>query len=435
MTLSILPGMIYLYFIYIIPIKLHREVYKLNRSIDEENLNKKLITDDEDFHVILQKRRTELKNLKIKLNEKEKSRKNWLLVIEKNKDEIFWNILRRRSIRRLDSKLTKLKSEIREIERIILHYLINGGERNLAIKNFLVAHQIFEETLKIADKPEDVNMLKTKLNLAENEINKKKIKQIKLLIEKGNDLKKEVKFKNVINELQKALNTANEMFASDEKTNEVKNLKEKMNDIYSIQIKILIKHGNQLKSKKIFNKIIKTFDNALDISNKMYSSTQKGQIVKIIKDNFDLIYSDMIKEKIESGNQLRKQNKFDDSIQTLQIASNIAKKIYNSRKKNNEIRKINILINQSKIAKIKNTILNLGVKFDRLHIAEIVEKCSESEGDIIDTALEMIKNKEIYAEYFKSTQSVVFDKQANIDEIDKLMEVYKEWEEKEVGKK
>jgi len=167
----------------------------------------------------------------------------------------------------------------------------------------------------------------------------------------------------------------------------------------------------------------------------MHSSTQKDHIKKIIKDNFDLIYSDMIKEKIESVNQLRKQNEFDDSIQTLQIASNIAKKIYNSSKKNNEIRKINILINQSKIAKIKNTILNLGVKFDRLHIAEIVEKCSESEGDIIDTALEMIKNKEIYAEYFKSTQSVVFDKQANIDEIDKLMEVYKEWEEKEVEKK
>ena len=435
MTLSILPGMLYLYFIYVTPIKLHREVYKLNRSIDEENLNKKLITEDEEFRVILQKRRTELKNLEIKLNEKEKSRKNLLLVIEKNKEEIFTNILRNVSIRRLHSKLTKLKSEIREIERIILHYLINGGERNLAIKNFLVVHQIFEKALKIANKPEDVNMLKTKIKLTENEINKEKIKQIILFIEKGNDLKKEARFKNTINELQKALNIANEMFASDEKIIEVKKLKAKMNDIYSIQIKILIKQGNQLKSKEIFNKIIETFDKALDISNKMYSSAQKDQIKKIIEDNFDLIYSGMIKEKIESGNQLRKQNKFDDSIQTFQIASNIAKKMYNSRKKNNEIRIIKSLINQSKIAKIKNTILNLGVKFDRLHIAEIVEKCSESEGDIIDTALEMIKNKEIYAEYFKSTQSVVFDKQANIDEIDRLMATYKEWEEKGVGKK
>ncbi len=43
----------------------------------------------------------------------------------------------------------------------------------------------------------------------------------------------------------------------------------------------------------------------------------------------------------------------------------------------------------------------------------------------------MIKNKEIYATYFESSKSVAFDQQANINEIDKLMSVYNEWEEKE----
>lgn len=38
-----------------------------------------------------------------------------------------------------------------------------------------------------------------------------------------------------------------------------------------------------------------------------------------------------------------------------------------------------------------------------------------------------------YAEYFKSTKSIAFNQQANIDEIDKLMAAYKEW--KKVGKK
>jgi len=47
----------------------------------------------------------------------------------------------------------------------------------------------------------------------------------------------------------------------------------------------------------------------------------------------------------------------------------------------------------------------------------------------------MIDKKEIYAKYFESSKSVAFDQQANIDEIDKLMEAYKEWEEKKVGKK
>lgn len=85
--------------------------------------------------------------------------------------------------------------------------------------------------------------------------------------------------------------------------------------------------------------------------------------------------------------------------------------------------------------KIKSLILKLAIKYDRLHIAEIAEKCGEPEDCIIVVSQDMIKEKEIYAEYFKSTKSVVFDKQANIDEIDALMEQYKKWEEKGIGKK
>ncbi len=47
----------------------------------------------------------------------------------------------------------------------------------------------------------------------------------------------------------------------------------------------------------------------------------------------------------------------------------------------------------------------------------------------------MIINREIYGQYFKSLGFVVFNQKANIEEIDKLMATYKEWEEKEVGKK
>lgn len=54
---------------------------------------------------------------------------------------------------------------------------------------------------------------------------------------------------------------------------------------------------------------------------------------------------------------------------------------------------------------------------------------------IIDIVKVMINNNEIYAQYFSSTKALAFDQQANIAEIDKLMETYKEWEEKEIGKK
>lgn len=42
----------------------------------------------------------------------------------------------------------------------------------------------------------------------------------------------------------------------------------------------------------------------------------------------------------------------------------------------------------------------------------------------------MIKNKEIYAEYFKSSNSISFNQLANIDEIDDWMKKYEEWDNK-----
>ena len=85
---------------------------------------------------------------------------------------------------------------------------------------------------------------------------------------------------------------------------------------------------------------------------------------------------------------------------------------------------------------IKKTVLELGTKFARLQIAEISEECVvKDEQLIVDTVREMIDNKEIYAQYFSSTKSVAFNQQANVDEIDKLMATYKEWEEKKVEKK
>lgn len=87
------------------------------------------------------------------------------------------------------------------------------------------------------------------------------------------------------------------------------------------------------------------------------------------------------------------------------------------------------------IKKIKKVVLHLGTQFTRLQINEIAEECGiYNSQEIIDTVRDMIKNKEIYAKYFLSSKTVAFNQQANIDEIDKLMEAYKDWEEKGLKK-
>lgn len=83
---------------------------------------------------------------------------------------------------------------------------------------------------------------------------------------------------------------------------------------------------------------------------------------------------------------------------------------------------------------IKKTILDLGIQYANLEVREISEVCKASKITIIDTIEEMIKKKEIYADYFKSSRTVAFNKQANIKEIDNLMAMYGAWEEGQEGK-
>ena len=84
---------------------------------------------------------------------------------------------------------------------------------------------------------------------------------------------------------------------------------------------------------------------------------------------------------------------------------------------------------------IKKIVLDLGTKYTRLEVREISEKCGYDSDSIIVVINSMIMNNEIYAEFFKSSNTVSFDQQANIDEIDELMAVFKDWEDNHYTKK
>lgn len=85
--------------------------------------------------------------------------------------------------------------------------------------------------------------------------------------------------------------------------------------------------------------------------------------------------------------------------------------------------------------KIKKIVLDLGTKFTRLEVREISEKCGYDSDSIIGVLNNMIIKKEIYAEFFKSSNTVSFDQQANIEEIDVLMAAFKDWEDSHYTKK
>ena len=84
--------------------------------------------------------------------------------------------------------------------------------------------------------------------------------------------------------------------------------------------------------------------------------------------------------------------------------------------------------------KIRKSVLNFGIKGGRLEIKEIAEETGKDRTIIIPVVKEMIKNKEIDAEYFKSSKSIVYNRQTASGEIDELIEEFKKWEEEKPGK-
>ena len=74
--------------------------------------------------------------------------------------------------------------------------------------------------------------------------------------------------------------------------------------------------------------------------------------------------------------------------------------------------------------------------YDRIEIPEISEISKiNDENLIVNIIQDMILNKEINAQYLPNSRAIIFDHQLNIEEIDKLIDTYKEWEEAELGKK
>lgn len=94
----------------------------------------------------------------------------------------------------------------------------------------------------------------------------------------------------------------------------------------------------------------------------------------------------------------------------------------------------NIRINAEEEAIVKRKIIEFGGKIARLKVKDISEKSNIDTSTVFKILREMIKNQEIYAEYFKSSKTVAFNQIANIENIDSLMRLYEDWEHQKLKK-
>jgi len=299
----------------------------------------------------------------------------------------------------------RLEREQLEKERIIREELERGRlkiediiriaqEKLKAIKELETKKKSLEKILfKIKDKIQEKTITET-------------ITELKNII----DVSKTYNFKEVLYTARDLLNFYDELL-------NIKNLIEKDQISNSIiRLNEIIREATIQKYKDVINQANLMLDKEIIKETKKKSSSIE-----------DLIKEEKFETAVKELNDLKltaKKNNLNDTIDWVEQKLELCTKLKEEK------------IRMEKMNIIKKTILDLGIKFGRLQIMEISEVCSIKEEQlIIDTIKEMIDNKEIYAQYFSSTKSVAFDQQANIDEIDKLMSTYRDWEDKKVGKK
>jgi hypothetical protein len=86
-------------------------------------------------------------------------------------------------------------------------------------------------------------------------------------------------------------------------------------------------------------------------------------------------------------------------------------------------------------AKVRKKILELATTYTNFKLKNVAKMTGIDKDTIIKIVNEMIAHKEIYAEYFSNSKKFAFNKRANLEEIDNLMELYRQWEEQKIGKK
>ena len=218
--------------------------------------------------------------------------------------------------------------------------LINQDDYEQSIQLVDDAAHKFTKALEIAENMVESEQKNKELEIIRNLINKTCIDGIKPRKEKGIQLIAQKEFEGAIRELYSVISIAKHMvIPEDQENEELNNVKNVINKVYSAQILDIIEAGNSLVELKKYNEAIEVFNNALNITNKMYLSNEMDEEVSKIKNS---IYQTELKQIISKGNLSDKQEKFSVEIKRLSELLEHAKIIKEPELKSQEMERIKL---------------------------------------------------------------------------------------------
>jgi len=204
------------------------------------------------------------------------------------------------------------------------------------------------------------------------------------------------------------------MKVSEEKEEELLNMKEAIEEKIA-EIENIIKENRIDKAIKDLVEIIEMaekydYKDLVDDAKQKLNQCKELEIEKKKEEELQRIEEEL-KTNLSKIDGFIEKNKVQDALENLVELEEIAKEqdfkelVKSIEDKINKCKDLQLKI----ISKIRNTILNYSTKLARLELLDIIDKVDIQDEILIEKTIhEMIKNKEINAEYFSSSKSVAF---------------------------
>ncbi|MHA1376090.1 MAG: hypothetical protein ACTSR7_17575 [Promethearchaeota archaeon] len=197
-----------------------------------------------------------------------------------------------------EDELNSIRSQIDQVYSIEIIDYVDKLRENVNNQNYAEAFQTLDEAMRIADKIEDIEMRNYEIDQINYLINKTKFDES---IHKAKVIRDEGRYDNAINLLKDTLVQAENFHANDSDNKQLTNIKNTINETYSIQIRLLVEQGNKLKDNNNIEEALNSYQDAINITAKLFESELKSREIANLKNLINQIHVTSLKPVVEEG--------------------------------------------------------------------------------------------------------------------------------------
>ncbi len=259
------------------------------------------------------------------------------------------------------TEIDNIKNAINQTYSVQIDNIVTQAIHLTSQKNFDKAKDEFQNALRICDNIDEEDLKNAEIDeinklISENEIEK--------LMQKGSELKNQNNTDDAIEMFKKSFSIAEEIYGSDDRSEALSRVKKEITMIYDSQIDKIVEKGKDYKENGQIDDAIKTFEDALQTIERFFDVNEKKTQITSIKNLTNEIYSNQIKPLVEKGKDLLSQNLKEQAISNLQNAVSLVMKMYDSDLKNLENSLIAEVLNPIHIERI-NPLIEKGIEITK----------------------------------------------------------------------